>query len=447
MKALRVSIAAGASAWIAFAAGATDLLEAYQLSLQHDPRLQAARYRYEAAKEAVPQARALLLPNIAVEAEYLDTEQDIRSSDNAVFAAGKTDFPTNRYGLTLSAPLFRMADWHGLKQSHAEVALALAEFTAEEQELLRRVAESYLAVLAAEDNVRFAEAEQAAIERQRQLTLTRRSSGLAPRTDEFDANARYALVVANVVEAQNQLDDARQALLETSGMLLTDLEPLRSEIPLERPNPLDVDQWVDLALRQSPQVLAREQSLEVAQHEVRRQSAGRYPTLNLITRVDNRDTEGSLFGGGSEVETADVAIQLRVPVFSGGSQGSNVREAALRVDETVEHVKLERLVVARQARSAYLGVLSGIARTEALGESLVAQRSALDAKQRGYASGINTALDVLDAERDLYLILRDHAQARYDYLLSTLRLKQAAGTLSVEDLVRINEALAGASAN
>ena len=262
MKALRVSIAAGASAWIAFAAGATDLLEAYQLSLQHDPRLQAARYRYEAAKEAVPQARALLLPNIAVEAEYLDTEQDIRSSDNAVFAAGKTDFPTNRYGLTLSAPLFRMADWHGLKQSHAEVALALAEFTAEEQELLRRVAESYLAVLAAEDNVRFAEAEQAAIERQRQLTLTRRSSGLAPRTDEFDANARYALVVANVVEAQNQLDDARQALLETSGMLLTDLEPLRSEIPLERPNPLDVDQWVDLALRQSPQVLAREQSLE-----------------------------------------------------------------------------------------------------------------------------------------------------------------------------------------
>ena len=140
MKALRVSIAAGASAWIAFAAGATDLLEAYQLSLQHDPRLQAARYRYEAAKEAVPQARALLLPNIAVEAEYLDTEQDIRSSDNAVFAAGKTDFPTNRYGLTLSAPLFRMADWHGLKQSHAEVALALAEFTAEELATARSVA-------------------------------------------------------------------------------------------------------------------------------------------------------------------------------------------------------------------------------------------------------------------------------------------------------------------
>ena len=444
MKAL---LASAVLALWSFAAHATDLLEVYRLSVDHDPRLQAARYRFEAAKEAVPQARSLLLPSISAEAEYLDTQQDIRSSDNIVFASGKTDFPTNRYGLTLSAPLFRMADWHRLKQSHAEVALALAEYTAEEQELVRRVAESYLAVLAAQDNQRFAEAERTAVERQRDLARTRRSSGLAPRTDEFDANARYALVVANAVEAENQLDDARQALLESAGVLLTDLEPLRAEIPLERPDPMDVDQWVALAIRESPQLLAREQSLEVAQHEVRRQSAGRYPTLNLLTRVDNRDTDGSLFGGGSDVETADVAIQLRVPIYSGGNQGSNVRQAALKVDESVEQLKLERLVVARQARSAYLGVVSGIARTEALSESLVAQRSALEAKQRGYGSGINTALDVLDAERDLYLILRDHAQARYDYLLNTLRLKQAAGTLRVEDLARINEILVDANAN
>jgi outer membrane protein len=444
MKALLVS---ALLVLCSFPARATDLLEVYRLSIEHDPRLQAARYRFEAAKEAVPQARSLLLPSISAEAEYLDTQQDIRSSDNIVFASGKTDFPTNRYGLTLSAPLFRMADWHRLKQSHAEVALALAEYTAEEQELVRRVAESYLAVLAAQDNLRFAEAERTAVERQRDLARTRRSSGLAPRTDEFDANARYALVVANAVEAENQLDDARQALVESAGVLLTDLEPLGAEIPLERPDPMDVDQWVALAIRESPQLLAREQSLEVAQHEVRRQSAGRYPTLNLLTRVDNRDTEGSLFGGGSDVETADVAIQLRVPIYTGGNQGANVRQAALKVDETVEQLKLERLVVARQARSAYLGVVSGIARTEALSESLVAQRSALDAKQRGYGSGINTALDVLDAERDLYLIMRDHAQARYDYLLNTLRLKQAAGTLRVEDLARINEILVDTNAN
>lgn len=423
------------------AAGAVDLLEVYRLSLDNDPRLQAARYQYEAAKEAVPQARSALLPNISVDAEYIETDQNIKSSDNAVYASGKTDFPTNRYGLTLSAPLFRMADWQGLKQSHAEVALALAEYTAEEQELVLRVAESYLSVLAAEDGMRFAESEQTAVERQRDLARTRRQSGLAARTDEFDANARYALVLADAVEAGNRLDDAHQALLESTGRLITDLEPLAEELVLERPDPLDVNQWIERTLAQNPRLLAREQSLEVAQHEVRRQSAGRYPTLNFLTRLDDRDTAGSLFGGGSEIETADFAIQLRVPIYSAGSIGSGVREAALNVNRTVEEVKLERLIVARQARSAYLGILSGIARIEALSESLLAQRSALDAKQRGYTSGINTGLDVLDAERDLYLTLRDHAQARYEYLIDTLRLKQSAGTLSVADLTRINAAL------
>jgi len=443
MKPLRLpAVWAGLLVCLPLTAGATDLLEVYDLSLNNDPRLQAARYRYEAAKEAVPQARALLLPNISADAEYIETDQNIKSSDNAVYASGKTDFPTNRYGLTLSAPLFRMADWQGLKQSHAEVALALAEYTAEEQELVLRVAESYLSVLAAEDDLRFAQSEQTAVERQRDLARTRRQSGLAARTDEFDANARYALVLADAVEAENQLDDARQVLLESTGMLITDLEPLLEDVPLERPDPLDVDQWVALALGQSPRLLAREQSLQVAQHEVRRQTAGRYPTLSLLTRFDDRDTQGSLFGGGSDVETADVAIQLRVPIYTGGSTGAGVREASLNVNRTVEEVKLERLTVARQARSAYLGVLSGISRIEALSESLLAQRSALDAKQRGYTSGINTGLDVLDAERDLYLILRDHAQARYEYLIDTLRLKQAAGTLSIEDLTRINAVLA-----
>ena len=443
MKLLVAHFGAGLLLWLPTFAGAADLLEVYRLSVDQDPRLQAARYRFEGAQEAVPQARSLLLPNLSFEAEYLETDQDIKSSDNAVFASGETDFPTNRYGLTLSQPIFRLADWQRLKQSHAEVALALAEYTAEEQELVLRVAAAYLAVLAAQDDVRFAAAERTAVERQRDLARARRSSGLAPRTDEFDANARYALVLANAVEADNQLDDAAQALLESTGALITDLEPLAGEIPLERPDPMNPDEWVALALAQNPQVLAAEQQLAVAQYEVRRQSAGRYPTLNLLTRLDDRDTQGSLFGGGSEVETADFAIQLRVPLYAGGSNGANVRQAALRVDETVEEVKLERLIVARQARSAYLGVLSGITRIEALNESVTAQRSALDAKQRGYSSGINTALDVLDAERDLYLILRDHAQARYDYLLSTLRLKQAAGTLSVDDLTRINAILDG----
>lgn len=424
-------------------ASATDLLEVYRLSLDHDPRLQAAHYRYEAAKEAVPHARSAILPNLSASAEHLETDQDIKSSDNSVYATGRTQFPTDSYGLVLSQPIFRLADWQRLKQSHAEVAMALAEYAAAQQDLVLRVAQSYLGVLAAQDNVRFTEAERMAVERQRDLARARRSSGLAPRSDEDDANARYALVIANAIEAQNKLDDALQALLESTGTLISDIEPLRDNVPLERPDPTDIDQWIATALEQNPHVLAREQALDVAQREVQLQAAGRYPTLNFLARLDNRDTEGSLFGGGSEIETSDFAIQLKVPLYVGGSNSSNVREANMHLNQSMEELKLERLTTGRQARGAYLGVLSGISRTEALDGSLRAQRSALDAKQRGYSSGINTALDVLDAERDLYLTLRDHAQARYDYVLSTLRLKQAAGSLTMEDLVHVNGFLTG----
>jgi len=420
-----------------------DLVAVYRLSLDHDPRLKAAAYRYEAAQESVPLARSLLRPNLSFDADYVETDQNIRSSDNAVFATGSTDFPTGSYGLTLSQPIFQLADWKRLKQSHAEVALAFAEYTAEEQDLVLRVAERYLGVLAAGDDLRFTEAERVAVEEQRELAQTRRASGLAPVTDEYDANARHALVLADAAEAANRLDDAIQALLESTGMLIDTVTPMGAEIPLESPDPLDVEQWIDLALVQNAELLAREQALEVARHEIDKQTASRYPTLNFLTRFDERDTEGSLFGGGSDVGTTEFAIQLKVPLFGGGATRSNVRRATLMASESAEQLKLERLIVSRETRGAYLGVLSGIARINALSESLLAQRSSLDAKRRGYGTGLNTALDVLDAERDLYRIERDHAQARYDYVLSTLRLKRAAGTLTAADLQRVNELLAG----
>ena len=168
-------------------AGAADLLEVFRLSEQHDPELQAAIYRYEAAKESVPQAKASLFPDLRLSYEHLETNQDIRSTDNAVFGSGSTDFPTRSFGLVLSQPIFRFGDWQSLKQSHAIVAQALAELEAARQEHILRVSQIYLGVLAAEDDLEFAQAERAAVESQLELATKRRRSGLATRTDEFDA--------------------------------------------------------------------------------------------------------------------------------------------------------------------------------------------------------------------------------------------------------------------
>lgn len=424
------------------AASAAGLLEVFQMSEQHDPELRAAIYEYEAARESVPQAKANLFPDLRFSFEYLETDQDIKSSDNEVFASGSTSFPTETFGLVLTQPIFRFGDWQALKQSHARVAQAVADLSAAKQDHVLRVSTIYLGVLAAEDDLEFASAEKAAVERQLELAIRRRESGLGTRTDEYDARARFALVQSNEIEAQNRLDDARQALLVTTGQLIMQLDPLAETILLELPDPPVVEDWVDQSIQQNLGLEARRQAAEIAEREVRRQRSGYYPTLDLVARLDNRDTDGSLFGGGSEVETADIALQFNLPLYQGGGNRSRVRQASFEHLQARQELRLETLEVGREARSAYLGVMSGVNRANALSESVTAQQSALEAKRRGFETGINTALHVLDAERDLYLIKRDYAQARYDYLLSMLRLKSSAGTLSIADLERIDAMLA-----
>ncbi len=423
-------------------AKAADLLDVFRLSAQQDPRLQAAIYQYEAAKESVPQAKASLFPDLSFNYEYLRTNQDIKSTDNAVFGSGSTTFPTNTFGLVLSQPIFRFGDWQNLKQSHARVAQAMAELEAARQDHILRVSQAYLGVLAAEDDLEFARAEKTAVGQQLELAERRRQSGLATRTDEYDARARFALISSNEIDAQNRLADAHQALLEITGELIVDLKPLGGAIELQEPEPSDIDQWVSRSLQQNHLLESRRQAVVIAEREIERQKSDRYPTLDLVGRLDNRDTDGSLFGGGSEVETADIALQFNLPLFKGGGTNSRVRQARFENLRAAQELKLEQLQVTRESRNSYLGVISGVSRVRALAESVTAQQSALDAKKRGYDSGINTALHVLDAERDLYLTKRDYAQARYDYLLSTLRLKNAAGILQEPDLGRINDMLA-----
>jgi outer membrane protein len=382
-----------------------------------------------------------LFPDLSFNYEYLDTNQDIKSSDNAVFGSGSISFPTTTYGIVLKQPVFRFGDWQGLKQADARVAQAVAELTAARQDHILRISKLYLGVLAAQDDLDYASAEKLAIERQRKLATRRRESGLATRTDEYDAKARYALAVSGEYEAQNRLDDAQQALMESTGRLVVDLDPLGTTIPLLLPSPADVEHWVSASMNQNLAIEGRRQAIVVSEKEIKRQKSNYYPTIDLVARLDNRDTDGSLFGGGSEVETADIAVQFNLPLFKGGGTRSRVRQANFEHLRAKEELRLEQYVVTRKSRSAYLGVISGVSRVDALAESVTAQESALDAKKRGYQAGINTALHVLDAERDLYLIKRDHAQARYDYLISTLQLKEAAGVLTEADLNDVNNML------
>lgn len=421
-----------------FPARGEDLAQVYAMSRDSDPKYKAGRYEFEAVGFAEPQAMAALLPTITLEASNTDTRQRIISSANAVFGAGLSQYPTRNMTLTLTQPIFRLAAWRGYEQAQTKVKQAAANFGAVEQDLMLRAATAYLNVLAARDALGFAEAERDAIKRQLDLVQQRFSSGLVARVGLFDAKARYALKEADVVGARNDLDDKLQALREMTGKLVVNLKPLRDDIPLEQPMPADIDKWTESALQQNLLLLARRHTVEIAQQEVSRQRAGHAPVIDLVATQNGKVTGGSLFGGGSNVETTDVMFRLTVPIYSGGATSALTEEAARRYQASLEDQERDARQVERQTRAAYQGVTGGTVRVKALAEGVVSSLSARELKLEGYKSGLETIIQVLDAERDLYAAKRDSARARYDYLLNRLRLKQAVGTLSEDDILDIN---------
>jgi outer membrane protein len=420
---------------------AQTLLDAYKLAREGDPKYRAAVHESRASGTAIDQARAGFMPTLRFDAEHVDTRQRILSSNNPIFGAGLTTFPTDSQTFSVTQPLFRKDVIERYAQAKAVVRQAQFTVLAAEQDLILRTTAAYLSVLAAADSVALATAEREAVSRSLELARERLRMGLGTITNLHDATARQAVTQAREIEAQNKLRDARQALREITGRTFDRVQALRDDFALQTPDPAVLERWIDSAFDQNLPLRARREAVEVARQEVERQRAGHYPSVNLLLSHNRRDSGSTLFGGGSSVETTDLTLRLSVPIFDGFLTTSVTQEAAHRFQKVQEDLELERRAVERQTRAAYDGTISGVALIRALRQSVDSQQSALSAKEEGYRAGLLTLLPVLDAQRDLFLAKRDFAQARYDYLVNRLRLKQAAGTLAEADLGSVSAAL------
>jgi outer membrane protein len=417
---------------------AEDLVAVYNLAHTNDPKYRASEFNYLAGREKLPQARATLLPTISARAGR--NRSDTETTTDAFIPgrpSGRFEFSSSDYSLNLSQPVYNGVVFAGLKQAKAEVRRAEAEYAAAGQELFLRVAEVYFGVLAAQDSVEFARAEQAAIRRQLQTADARLKVGLATITDVHDARARYEIAGAEAIRAENNLQDKREALREVTGRGIEALARL-GDFPPIKPEPAEIQQWVVQSLAENHTLRARREGVESAREEVKRLQSGHFPTLDIVGSRSRNDSDGSVTGTGIRSDNTVVGLELNVPIFQGGLVSARTQEAAHRYDAAQQDLEAARRATERATRAAYHGVESGAARVTALTQAVVASDSALAAKTEGFAAGIGTNLDVLDASRDLYRAKRDLAAARYDYLLNGLRLKQAAGTLSETDLAQIN---------
>jgi len=410
----------------------------FERAEKYDAEYLQALSNHKAAFESIEQAYGRMLPSITLDGRQTRTHQEIKSSDNQVFDSGSTAYDSQRYGANLSQALFDWERFSQIDKAEQQLYKADAELALARQELILRVAERYLTVLGAQDNLEFLQKEEAAVKKQEEVARKRMKAKLGREADYLEAKARLASVYADRLDAETTLDDAVEALREISGAGAEQFLTLKDDIVLQRPTPTVVEDWLDSAMKGNLSIQLQYRSMREAHEEIERQQAGHYPTLQLVAGWNREDVDGSLFGGGSDVETGEISLQLQVPIFEGGQVSSRKRQATELYHVEIDRLHQEKRSVARETRLSFDQLNTSISRVESLKQAMDAQEVLVVTKRKGYPR-LYTSMDVLDAERDLYSAKRDWAKARYEYLLADLRLKAAAGSLQAADLEQMNQ--------
>jgi len=430
---------------------AASLLEIYQQALQSDPLIHEAEARRLATEEASPQARALLFPQIEANAGWnttkSDGEQIIFDTSQGVTTVGFVAESTSKnWDVRLRQTIFRWDQVVGLKQAGKRVAQAGADYEAAQQDLIIRVAARYFDVLGAEDVLTSIHADRQAIARQLEQAKQRFEVGLIAITDVQESRAAYDQSIADEIGAKRTLATAREYLREITGEYVATLSAPVEELPLASPNPIDEASWIDLAMTQNLQLISSRLGEEVARHEISFRRTGHYPTLDLVAARNYNDSVGEtqfentpVFPADSNRTADSISLQFNLPIFSGGRTSSRVREAVYLHRASMEQLQRVSRETERATRDAYLGVLAEISRVKALKQSVASSRTALEATQAGFEVGTRTIVDVLISQRALYTAITNYYRSRYAYIANVLLLKQAAGTLQVQDLEEIDQ--------
>lgn len=415
---------------------AEDLLQIYQQALENDPQLRAAAAAQEGSDATRRKNLALYLPNINLSANSSHTNQKIENSSGLI-ADGNVGYNAKGYSVNLSQALYRRDYITQYRQADALYAQAQANYEAASQDLVMRVANRYFIALAAKDNLTFTQAEKESIARQLEQAKQRFQVGLIAITDVHESQAAYDTALADEIAAERLLKISMQALQEITGQLPSNLNVLGENISLLEPDPNSVDRWIENALQQNAQLLAAEASVAAARHGLDQKRAGRHPAVDFVASHGFTDFGGGSLGGRETTENS-IGVQLNVPLYQGGGISAGIREGQAQLTQTKENLEQQRRTVVRDTNDAYLGVLADIGRVKALQQAVTSTQSALDATEAGYQVGTRTTVDVLNVRSSLYRTKRDYARARYDYVLATLRLKQASGVLAGADLEQIN---------
>jgi outer membrane protein len=453
-------------------------LDAYSLALANSPEWAAQREQYAARLESVPLARSQLLPQIAADAQWsridysgdtinfnLDGDRINFCTENllapqqltlgnsldsleCLFRAESQPFSTTSVGIRISQPIFRLDRWHQLKRSQSLVDRASAELESAKQDLILETATTYFNVLRAKESRQVVDNEQQALTRSLRLIQKRFERGLAKSAQVFETQAQHDLGIAGLITAENTETDALSLLALLTRTPGIDTTALPQDIPLTLPQPEAPAEWARAAQTSSPELNMLRMNAKMAQSDYHAKKAMRKPTVDFFLSVTQTDAGGEtpVLDEGANTNTT-LGLSFRVPIFTSGGISANINQAMHQRQAIRWQVSKLEHELAQQVESQYRRVRLAVSRGQAQALAVTSTKKAYQAIERGYKAGTLTLNQLLQAQRSVYLAQRDSANARYDYVLETLRLKRLVGILGESDLQTLNAWLPAIPAN
>ncbi|PMH30736.1 outer membrane channel protein TolC [Vibrio lentus] len=416
---------------------ADSLSEIYGLAKQHDPELLEAAAQRDGAFEAIDSTRSNLLPQIDLTAGYVYQDTDRHEADGS----------SGNVNLGLVQSIYDRGSWISLSISEKTAREADARYAVTQQSVIYNITEAYFDVLSAKDNLRFVQSEKEALAKQLNQTEQRFAVGSAPITDVQDAQAQYDNVVAQEIQAQNSVENALEELRAITGQPASNLSVLDiNRFSTSMPE-LPVNELVQKASNENLQILAGRIQKDIAKEQISLADSGHLPTISLTTGYEytkNFDEPNNPVTGypqDDDENLFNIGVSIDLPVYSGGRVTSESKQAQYQYVAASQNLESTYRDVEKNIRAINNNIRSAIGSIKAYEQSLVSAKSALEATEQGFMVGTRTMVDVLDSTQNVYQAQKNLSDARYQYILSRVQLKQATGSLSEQDIFDVDAGL------
>lgn len=415
------------------------LMDIYDLAKNNDHQLKSEHAQFLADSENANISRSVLRPQISGSAELSKTNADTR---------GATPIETNtdalNYTVSLTQTLFNRNVWQTYQQSKIETRIAATQYEANKQSLFVRSAEAYFNVLRAIDQQKTAEAEEKAQATLLEQTQQRFDVGLISINDVHETQAAFDSAVANRINNDANVGIQRDALSILTGQLHTSIAPLIENFDVSTPQPSDQQAWVDFAIKNNLTLKTSELEADAARQASKAANSTHLPTLSGAINYTDGNSDIDTVGAGSnrsDTNTTVFNLTLSVPLYTGGKTSALRKQAAQNAIRAHEDFLLTQRKTIQSARSLYLSVTTDIAQIQARKQAIISSTSALESSKTGYELGTKNIVDVVNSQRNLFQTQRDYLDKLYDYIINTLLLKEAAGTIQLSDLEALEQSL------